>query len=131
MNRKETFNLTILAIAIALSSVCWALALISLAATYNNGVWSGLIWFGNFLISIHLKPLGQCHIQNDWLCGMSHAFRYVWRGNIQNALSYNSNSLLLFSGMIIGCLVGIGILLCQGKIKLCIISTTFKKKSLR
>jgi hypothetical protein len=111
MTNKEAFYLTLLSIAIAFSAFCWVLASISFAATFNNTVWLGLIHFNDFLVTIGMKPPGHCTIANDWLCGMSHAFRFLWRGNIKEALSYNANSLWLFTVMILGFLLGFVLLL--------------------
>ena len=70
-----------------------ALLLVSLAAT-NNEVWNGLGVIQGSLKSCSLAGQGHC-----WLCGMSHAFRAIWAGNVKGALEYNPRSIKLFSAV--------------------------------
>jgi hypothetical protein len=53
------------------------------------------------MVTLGLAGRGHC-----WLCGMSHAFRAIWRGDFAEAVSYNSHSCVVFSVLIVGWLVG-------------------------
>ncbi len=86
-----------------LSFNCWLLAVISFLANQNwmsrsiHTLQAGIVSTGPF-------AHGQ---QQCWLCGMSRSFKSIWQGKFDQAMHYNSNSVWLFSLMILGCLAGL------------------------
>jgi hypothetical protein len=65
-------------------------------ASVNDYIWNELGACQNWLrLSCNLK---QTHC---WLCGMSHAFRSLWKGELSKAIIYNDKSPYLFVVMII------------------------------
>lgn len=92
------FRLALLTAAGAFSASCWILAAVSLSAIFEP-VWNLIGSFQSHLHNLGIAGHGHSHLK-----GMSRAFRCLWQGQIDQAISYNHCSLYLFSLMIFGCL---------------------------
>lgn len=80
------------------SGICWLLALASWLATF------GCIWRLFNATQHRLAEAGLACQGHCWLCGMSRGFRAIWGGRFAEAVAYNHYSVLLFAGMVIGCI---------------------------
>ena len=98
MNR-ECWNATLIVLSSA-SAMCILLSIVLGLAAYE--------WMWRIISSVQTK-LGGLYADpqhNCWLCGMSRAFRAIWNGSIEHALTLNPYSLYLFWSMIAGCITG-------------------------
>lgn len=82
------------------SGIAWSIALVS-AASVAEPVWRLLGDTQSCLVNGGLAGRQHCP-----LCGMSHAFRALWQGQLNAALLYNPNSVALFSVMLVACASG-------------------------
>ena len=79
------------------SGMGWCLALASSLSVFSGG-WRLIQGVRAGFVRAGLAGQGHC-----WLCGMSHAFRALWLGHLQEAMAYNSRAVALFSVMIAMC----------------------------
>lgn len=86
---------------------CGVLAIVSFLANQN---WmSDLIGlFRSGIVAIGPFEHGRHHC---CLCGMTRAFKSIWKGQFDLALQFNHNSIWLFSLMIMGCFIGVLLLI--------------------
>jgi|CXWL01.1.fsa_nt_gi hypothetical protein len=79
------------------SGVCTIILVISWLSTFD---WAWFLWgsLQGRIASLNLAGQGHC-----WLCGMSHAFRSIWQGHLEEAAQYNQASLFLFTIILFGC----------------------------
>jgi hypothetical protein len=79
------------------SGMAWSLALGSWLCTFD---WAWNLYHALKGVLATLGVAGQGHC---WLCGMSHAFRAIWRGRFAEAAADNSHALVLFALMAAFC----------------------------
>ena len=101
MKLNATNQLALCTILATYSGICVFIAVTSWLDTYVYWVRRLIDGTRSKLVECRLAGQGHC-----WLCGMSHAFRAIWRGRIAEALNYNPHSVALFSVMVIGCMSG-------------------------
>jgi len=97
----ETWEYRILAartVGLTCGGLAWSLALTSWLCTFE---WS---WNLRGAIQAHLRGLGVAGHGHCWLCGMSHAFRSLWKGDFREAVEFNPHAPIVFGLMIVGCL---------------------------
>jgi len=91
-------ELTVRAVLGSISGIAWSVAILSWLNTFE-WAWQAYLNVRTFLTKAGLAGRGHC-----WLCGDSHAFRCIWRGEFRAAMSYNHYSVLLFVVMVMVCL---------------------------
>lgn len=99
MQKPWKARIALLSILIALGTICWSLALVSLATTQEP------VWRLITHIKTQLHQVGLAGQEYCWLCGMSRAFRALWQGDLNTANRLNPNSVWLFELMLSGCAI--------------------------
>jgi len=100
----ERRRLAVRTVLATFSAGCSCVAVASWLARFDWG-WSGLQEVQWWINRHGLAGQGHC-----WLCGMSRAFRSIWRGDIHQAVIYNAHSVTLFTFVLIGCILPIIVL---------------------
>ena len=77
-----------------ISGIAWSVAAASLLTSFDP-LWGFYQTTQAFFVRAGSAGKTRC-----WLCGMSHSFRYIWRGDIHNAVAFNRHSLALFVFML-------------------------------
>ena len=78
------------------SGICTIILFVSWLTTFD---WAWSLWgsLQGRIASLNIAGEGHC-----WLCGMSHAFRSIWQGHLEEALHYSQASLSLFTAILFG-----------------------------
>jgi hypothetical protein len=90
-------NLAVKTVLATFSGMAWVLALGSWLCTFD-WAWNFYHVVKRVLVALGVAGKGHC-----WLCGMSHAFRAIWQGRLDEAVADNPRALGLFAVMAVLC----------------------------